>query len=66
MHPVHMSSVFKKGADQIKKALGTNFDPELAFYDQLTEADFYHLEEGYGPDVLQSYIQHMELKRSMK
>jgi hypothetical protein len=63
---MNVKDAFARGAEQMKKALGTNFDPELKLYETLKPADFYHLEEVYGPETVERYIRHMELRRQTK
>ena len=60
------STLAKAGSRALKrmgKVIGDTKDPDVAFYESLSQADFGRLTNAYGTDAVGSYVKTMEQLR---
>ena len=57
-----MTKAFREGAQELRKALGVETDPDLAVYTKLTPEIFNDMAKKYGPNAVIDYIKEMEQK----
>jgi hypothetical protein len=61
-----LKQAFTRGAQDVKRAVGIEDDPDVALYNRMTPEHLKKMREQYGLDNVVEYIQDMEYRKATK